>query len=785
IGAARYIKTELPSKTFAVLEARGACGGTWDLFRYPGVRSDSDLHTYAYEFKPWKEKEAIASAPRILEYLRETVAENGLGPAIRYHHKVIRAAWSSSDARWIVDIERTDTGEPGQLTATWLFCAGGYYRYDEGFTPRFEGQERFRGPIVHPQKWPEDLDYAGKRVLVIGSGATAVTLVPAMAATARHVTMLQRTPTYILPFPKRDKIANALTSVLGHERGSALARRKNILRQRTVWRFCHARPRAARRLIRRVNAGRLPAGYPVDEHFNPPYDPWEQRLCVVPDGDLFKAIRRGRASVVTDHIAAFTEHGVRLESGRELPADVVVTATGLNLQPFGGIELTVDGEPVHLNDTVSYKGMMLSGVPNFAYAMGYLNSSWTLKVGLLCEHFCRLLAHMDAHGDTVCRPGRPDPAMPTGPFLDFAAGYIQRALHRLPRQGTRTPWQTPMEYAADVRLLRDGSVVGPELRFSGPAVPAAPSEASEDRFVDLPSGPRICYRIDGPQDGTPLLLIAGLGQDLTSWPQRLVDGFTANGFRVIRFDNRDVGRSSRIQAPPPDRLHLLLGRPRPDAYHIADMAADACGLLDHLAIERAHLVGMSMGGMIAQTIAALDPDRVATLTSVFSTTGQRRVGQPALSTTLLRVISRPARTREQAVERHLALLRHIGSDVFPPDGAVERAWAAGKWDRGDGPTAPAGTARQLGAIQASGDRTEQLRRITAPTLVVHGDADRVVHHSGGRATAAAIRGARHVEVAGMGHHLAPGVIDRLVALTADLARTGPPVTSGSRTRTPV
>ncbi|GAB1331426.1 flavin-containing monooxygenase [Streptomyces sennicomposti] len=466
IGAGRYLRTELPSKSFAILEARQASGGTWDLFRYPGIRSDSDLHTFGYEFKPWRDEQSIADAPRILSYLRETARENGLDARIRYHHKVLGASWSTDEARWSVDIERTDTGERVRLTAGWLFCAGGYYRYDEGFTPDFPGRDRFTGPVVHPQHWPEDLDYAGKRVVVIGSGATAVTLVPALAATAGHVTMLQRTPTYVLPVPRTDVIANTLKRYLGEKRGYALTRRKNIAQQRLVWSLCQKYPRAARRLIRWVNARQLPKGYAVDVHFNPPYDPWDQRLCAVPDGDLFRSIRTGKASVVTDRIASFTEKGVLLESGRELPADVVITATGLNVQAFGGIRLTVDGREVRLPDTVAYKGMMLSGVPNLSYAIGYTNSSWTLKIGLLCEHFCRLLAHMDAHGYDVCRPEPADPGMPTRPFLDFGAGYIRRAVDSLPRQGDRMPWLTSMDYRDDVKMLRSDSVTDPELRFS-------------------------------------------------------------------------------------------------------------------------------------------------------------------------------------------------------------------------------------------------------------------------------------------------------------------------------
>ncbi|OBI95772.1 flavin-containing monooxygenase [Mycobacterium asiaticum] len=469
IGAAYYLQREHPGRSYAILEARGATGGTWDLFRYPGIRSDSDLHTFGYEFKPWRDDHAIATSDKILAYLRETAAENGIDGKIRFHHKVSGAAWSSVDARWVVDAERTDVGQPVQISANWLFCAGGYYRYDEGYTPHFAGRDRFNGQIVHPQHWPEDLDYAGKKVVIIGSGATAVTLVPAMAERAGHVTMLQRSPTYIMPVPSKDVFANAAKALLGDKLGYALARRKNIAQQRAVYQFCQKHPSVARKIIRHLNAKRLPEGYPVDEHFSPTYNPWDQRLCAVPDSDLFRAISNGSASVVTDRIATFTETGIELESGRQLDADIIVTATGLNMQAFGGISLTVDGAAVNLPERVAYKGMMLSDVPNFAYAIGYTNSSWTLKVGLLCEHFCRLLSHMDAHGYDTARPVLDDPDMPTRPFMDFAAGYVQRVVHELPRQGTDQPWLTSMSYHADVKLLRDNDVVDPALQLTASA----------------------------------------------------------------------------------------------------------------------------------------------------------------------------------------------------------------------------------------------------------------------------------------------------------------------------
>ena len=471
IGAARYLLAERPGTTFAVLEARGASGGTWDLFRYPGIRSDSDLHTFGYEFKPWTDEKSIASADRILAYLRETSAEAGVEPHIRYQHRVLEAAWSSEEGRWRVQVERGDTGERLELTAGWLFGATGYYDYEQGFTPHFEGRERFAGEIIHPQHWPEDLDHTGKRVVVIGSGATAVTLVPALVeGGAEHVTMLQRTPSYIMPVPSEDKLANKLRDVLGEKRGYAVARQKNILQQRAVWKFCQTFPKTARSLIRKVNTRSLPEGFDVDTHFNPPYDPWDQRLCAVPDGDLFRTLRQGRATVVTDRIRTFTETGVLLESGEELEADIIVTATGLNLKLFGGIAISVDGVPLHAPDHVAYKGMMLSGVPNLAFAIGYTNSSWTLKVGLLCEFFCRMLEHMETEGYDVCVPEAPE--METRPLLDFAAGYVTRALAELPRQGDRRPWLMSMSYRDDVKLVRGGPVADEYLRFSRAPVTA-------------------------------------------------------------------------------------------------------------------------------------------------------------------------------------------------------------------------------------------------------------------------------------------------------------------------
>jgi cation diffusion facilitator CzcD-associated flavoprotein CzcO len=465
IGAAYHLQDKQPEKSYAILEARDAIGGTWDLFRYPGIRSDSDLHTFGYAFKPWTDEKAIADGPAIREYIAETARENGIERHIRFGHRVRRARWSSREARWAVEVELVESGATVQMTASWLFCASGYYRYDAGYTPAFAGIESFRGQVVHPQHWPEDLDYSGRRVVVIGSGATAVTLVPAMAEQAAQVTMLQRSPTYIVPVPARDALANQLRRLLGERRAYALVRRKNIRVQATVYALSRRFPRLVRRLIRRVNQRFLPDGYPVDEHFKPRYDPWDQRLCAVPDADLFRSLRSGRASIVTDEIDTFTEAGIKLRSGRELEADVVVTATGLNLLAFGDIELEVDGREVSLPDTVAYKAMMLSGVPNFAYAIGYTNASWTLKVDLVCEYFCRLLAHLEATGQDACVPELPASGIQTRPLLDFQAGYVLRSLDRFPKQGSEGPWQLAMSYAKDVRNLRHGPVEDGTMRF--------------------------------------------------------------------------------------------------------------------------------------------------------------------------------------------------------------------------------------------------------------------------------------------------------------------------------
>jgi len=475
IGAACHLQADCPGKSYAILEAREASGGTWDLFRYPGIRSDSDMFTLGYRFKPWEDAKAIADGPSILSYIRETARERGVEQRIRYQRRVVRADWSSAEARWNVEVERTDTGETERLTCGFLFGCTGYYRYDEGYTPQFEGVERFGGELVHPQHWPEHLDYAGKRVVVIGSGATAVTLVPAMAQQgAAHVTMLQRSPTYVVSLPGRDPIADFLRAKLPARVAYPMVRWKNVTLQGLMYQLSRRRPAFMRRVLRRGVVRLLPPGYDVEKHFSPKYDPWDQRVCLVPDADLFKAIGSGAASVVTDGIETFTERGVRLTSGAELEADVIVTATGLNLQLLGGMAIGVDGRDVEMSETVGYKGMLFSGVPNMAVTLGYTNASWTLKADLCAEYVCRLLNHMDAHGYRVVTPQRPAASAPTEPFIDLRSGYVLRSLDILPRQGERTPWRLHQNYARDILLLRRGPIEDPELRFERTPVSAAP-----------------------------------------------------------------------------------------------------------------------------------------------------------------------------------------------------------------------------------------------------------------------------------------------------------------------
>jgi monooxygenase len=468
IGAACHLQEDAPGRTYAILESRGAIGGTWDLFRYPGIRSDSDMFTLGYAFRPWKDSKSIADGASIKRYIEDTAREYGVRDKIRFHHQVLSADWSTQDARWTVTARRSDTGETVRLTCSWISACSGYYRYDEGFRPTFAGEETFTGEIVHPQHWPEDLDVTGKQVVVIGSGATAVTLVPSLADDAGHVTMLQRTPSYIMSLPGRDPLAQVLRSKLPGTLAYPIVRWKNVLLSTLLYQLSRRRPAMIKKLIRRLTQKQLPEGFDVDTHFNPPYNPWDQRLCLVPDGDLFRTLRHGKASIVTDTVARFTERGIDLESGAHLDADVIITATGLNLLPLGGMALSIDGVRVDLSTTVSYKGMMISGVPNFTMVIGYTNASWTLKADLVNRYVCRLLNHLDAQGYVAATPVAP-PEGADAPFLDLASGYVQRSLAELPKQGARTPWRLHQNYLRDVRLMRSGPLEDEGMTFQRPA----------------------------------------------------------------------------------------------------------------------------------------------------------------------------------------------------------------------------------------------------------------------------------------------------------------------------
>lgn len=478
IGAGCRLQTRCRGKRYVILEARKEIGGTWDLFRYPGVRSDSDMFTLGYPFRPWKEARAIADGPSILKYVRETAQEFGIDRHIRFQQRVESASWSSQEARWRV-VVRTGSGESVQYSCDFLYGCTGYYRYDAGYEPNFPGAERFRGQMVHPQRWPQDLDHTGKKVVVIGSGATAVTLVPAMAGTAAHVTMLQRSPTYILSLPSDDPIANLVRRWLPARAALRIVRWKNILISLGIYQLARRTPDRARKMFREGAVRSLPQGYEVDKHFNPRYQPWDQRLCLVPDADLFKAISSGQASVVTDQIETLTERGIRLQSGQELEADIIVTATGLQMLALGAVKLTVDGTPINPGDTFIYKGTMLSNVPNFAFCIGYTNASWTLRADLASTFVCRVLNHMDRHGYRTCAPMCEAASLEAKPLLSLNSGYVLRAAASLPKQAGKKPWLIRQNYILDTLTMKLGRMEDGILKF-GSAVPASRAAVPEE-----------------------------------------------------------------------------------------------------------------------------------------------------------------------------------------------------------------------------------------------------------------------------------------------------------------
>lgn len=466
IAAGYYLQTHCPRKRYAILEARDAIGGTWDLFRYPGVRSDSDMYTLGYSFRPWPERKAIADGPSIRTYVRETAAEFGIDQKIRFQHRVRHLAWSTEEARWTVDVERGPDQEHVQFTCSFLFMCTGYYDYDHGYTPHWPGIERFQGRIVHPQQWPEDWAEAGKRIVVIGSGATAVTLVPALAARAAHVAMVQRSPTYIVSRPSEDALGTWLHQRFPARLAGQLTRWKNIALGMYFYGLARRRPEQVRQTILQLTREQLGPAYFVERDFTPRYNPWDQRLCLVPDGDLFHAIKAGKASIVTDTIDTFTETGIRLASGQELEADIIITATGLTMRLMAGVGLDVDGAPVDLGRTLTYKGIMYSDIPNLAQVIGYTNASWTLKCELTVGYVCRLLNYMDAHGYTVCLPKRPEGMRGDESAVALTSGYVERARASLPRQGARRPWRTYNNYLRDLMIMRFGPLNDGTMRFA-------------------------------------------------------------------------------------------------------------------------------------------------------------------------------------------------------------------------------------------------------------------------------------------------------------------------------
>ena len=582
IGAACHLVRECPDRTYAILEARDVIGGTWDLFRYPGVRSDSDMFTLGYSFRPWPGGQTLADGGSILAYVRDTAREFGVAEKVRHGQRAVRAEWSAADARWTVT-----TAQGTTMTCDFLFSCTGYYRYDEGYTPTFAGTADFAGRIVHPQRWPADLDPAGQRVVVIGSGATAVTLVPALAATAAHVTMLQRSPSWIMSLPSRDAIGDALRRRLGERRAAPLIRWKNVLSMMLVYQLSRRVPRLLGRLLKGGVRKQLPAGYPVDPDFSPRYDPWDQRLCFVPDGDLFRAVAAGRATVVTDEVDTFTKEGVRLRSGTELPADVVVTATGLTLLALGGMTLVVDGRPVELADTVAYKGAMLSGVPNLALALGYTNASWTLKCDLISAYVCRLLNHMAATGAAVVTPQAPPPG-PLSPIIDLDSGYVLRGVDRLPKQGPVAPLEGP-----------------PELPQRRPAVPLRPGDRRR-RVQRPPRAGGLTPTRRRPPGGAVAMkdlelaggvaVVTGAASGIGA---ALATVLAARGCRLVLLD-RDADRLAAVAGPLGAATYVV---------DLADAAATvAVGEAVRAAYPRVRLLvnnaGIALGGRFEQVTLA-------------------------------------------------------------------------------------------------------------------------------------------------------------------------------------
>ena len=750
IGFASRLKRDLPGKTFTVLESRGAVGGTWDLFRYPGIRSDSDMYTLGYSFRPWAGAKAIADGDSIREYIEATVADEELESRVRLNHRVVSAAWSSETALWTVTAIETSGGEYRQddpasaaetvtFTCSFLSVCSGYYRYDEGFTPVIEGADTFAGRIVHPQHWPADLDYAGKQVVIIGSGATAVTLVPAMAPAAAKVTMLQRSPTYIAPVPSRDHLADRLRGKVPAQLAYDVVRAKNILFSMLTYQLSRRRPETMKAILRKSAVAKLPSGFPVDTHLAPSYEPWDQRLCAIPNADLYRAISAGTADIVTDRISRITPDGVDLISGKSIPADVIVTATGLNLLVIGGMTLTVDGERVDVGKTLTYKGMMLDGVPNFALTVGYTNASWTLKADLVAGYICRVLKYLDRRGLNWVTPQAPSDVANAEltSLIDLKAGYILRDAGHLPRQGTDSPWRLHQNYVRDFALLRIGRLTD-HVRFGRRGQPAlAPERTTPDACQDVPAlpgtghvavaGTRLRYRKTG--DGDPVLLLHGIGQSLDDWSeqhQRLSGRHT-----VYSVDLPGFAYSERT--PGPATLGKLAGA--------LPAFLDALGVHGPLAV-----IGNSLGGAVAMKFAAENPHRVSALVLADSAGFGKEVALVLRLLTVRPLASLLMRPGETASRRTVQSIFY--DKALVTDARVNHAFALSQ--RASHRQTVVDIARDLGTI--SGIRAawrtalvEALAQSDIPTLVVWGDHDHILPFSHlGAATAALPRAESHV-----------------------------------------
>ncbi|GGF31091.1 alpha/beta fold hydrolase [Subtercola lobariae] len=717
IGAASHLKRDCPTKSFAILESRSAVGGTWDLFRYPGIRSDSDMYTLGYSFRPWTDAKAVADGDSIRDYITNTIADEGLEQQLRLNTRVISAAWSTETALWTVTAVRTGGGEytaapdarPAEtvtFTCSFLSVCSGYYRYDEGFSPAIAGSESFEGEIVHPQHWPAELDYTDKRVVVVGSGATAVTLVPSMAKTAAHVTMLQRSPTYIAPVPSRDHIADRLRGKLPAQLAYDIVRVKNIGYSMFTYQLSRRRPETMKAILRKSAVAKLPAGFDVDTHLAPAYEPWDQRLCAIPNGDLYRAISAGNADIVTDRIERITPTGIELASGASLDADVIVTATGLNLLVTGGMTLSVDGTPVDVSQTLTYKGMMLAGVPNFSLTIGYTNASWTLKADLVARYVCRLLKYLDRHHYQYVTPQAPT-SVSAGelvPLIDLQAGYILRDVGELPKQGERSPWRLHQNYVRDFRLLRAGSITD-DVRFG----------RSGEHPLDLPGtavitvdGIHLRYRSTGT--GSPILMVHGIGQSLDDFTEQ--HDLLSTTHRVVSLDLPGFGYSTRL----------------PGRATLARLASILPAFLDAVGIaEPVPVVGNSLGGAVAMTFAVAHPERVSALVLADSagfgpevTVVLRLLAVKPLA----RVLMRPNRANSARTVQALFYDKTLATDA-----RIDHSFALSR--RRSHAATMLDIAHDLGTIR--GVRPEwrrsllgALRRLEIPTLVVWGDHDHVL-----------------------------------------------------------